>query len=697
MASPLDQYSPCPGGTGKKIRFCCPQLLPELQRIQRMMEGQQWHACLEHIERVQASFPDRACLFALKGATLFELNRREELKANAEAFAARHPENPLAQAERACGLAAEDGGGPRAAIAPMLAALALCRDDGTHQKLLRHLLFIASQLVRFGLTQAACALLKAWGGEEMLLNFDVALGDPLWHRDPRPLAPCPADFPWKAEYDQALQHAQTLRWFEAERGFAELAGRANGTLAVWQNLMVVRGWLGDVAGSAEAARRCASLAASEDDAAELEAYAAYSSGEMLGDHIRIPKVEYPVTDPKALRSALEREAGITPLEMLSSAEIKRELERDTSAKRYRLLGPPVPPAGIPDWACLLILTQGKGEDSPQLTIIAFTPESLADAQGRVESLAPGALGPRRLREEAEQSATEGYLRQEWLLGMQAPPSWEAALAARQQTFLCQRWPKTPLGLLGGKTFEEGLADGALRRRTLAALLLLEHYLDRAGVAAGGEALRSLLGLPPREPIDPGVIPPDSVPLARLHLVDTEKLKGPPLEAAFKRALCFSASAAIAHLSPALAHDDSVPWSALRVEAARVALHLDPNYARVVALCQKWRQAARQVPGACAKFDLEEVRARILRGNLREAANLLKHLSTEHCEEPGVYHAVELFATLIEALIERGMRATQQQRQPSIIAPDGGEPGKLWTPDSAHQPGPKPTLWTPGNS
>ena len=38
---PIDAYSLCPGGTGKKIKFCCPDFLGELQQIDKMLEGKQ--------------------------------------------------------------------------------------------------------------------------------------------------------------------------------------------------------------------------------------------------------------------------------------------------------------------------------------------------------------------------------------------------------------------------------------------------------------------------------------------------------------------------------------------------------------------------------------------------------------------------------------------------------------------------------
>lgn len=696
MSSPLDQHSPCPGGTGKKIRFCCRDLLPELERIARSMEGEQWHASLEHIERTQERYPDRACLFSLKGEALFRLDRRDEAKANAEAFVARHPENPVAQAEMAFIVASEaDASRCRAAIGPALKALRLCRDEATRDQIQRHVLYIFLRLVRFGFSPAARALLDSWAGDEATLSFDANAPGPLWYREPRPLAPCPEDFPWKAHFDQALQHARTLYWFEAEHEFAELAQRASDVPAVWQNLMILRSWLADVTGSAEAARRCAALLASDDDAAELEAYAAYSTGEMLGDKIRVPRVQYPVTDAKALQKAIERDASITALEV--TYRDKGEEDLNKCEHWYGLVGPPVPPTGVPDWACVLGLVEAKGDEPAYLKVIPFMPECLTDAQRRVEALAGGALGPSQPMDDGEErSATEAFLRNAAFLGMGAPPQWHAVLTQRCQTFVRERWPKIPLGLLGGKTFEEASADPGSRRRALAAILLLEDYVRSAGMAVDGDAVRMLLGLGPPEPINLDLTPLDTVPVARLHLVPVENLSGPQLVAAFERALRFGATAALARLGPALAHDDSVPWNPTRVEAAVVALQREPNYARVVALCQKWRQDARLVPGACAKFDIQEAWARFFRGEFREMMELLKHLTSQHHEEPGVAEAVEALHASARALVGQLSLLAKRQAEPSIVAPDGGQPGKLWTPESARQPGTKPTLWTPGN-
>ncbi len=454
-----------------------------------------------------------------------------------------------------------------------------------------------------------------------------------------------------------------------------------------------RPWVGDRAGSAEAARRWASLVESEDDAAELEAYAAYSTREMLGDQVRVPSLEYPVTDLDGLRKALERDARVAPLDVVDQDD---QEDMSTREEWYRLAGPPVPPEGVPEWACLLILVHATGDQPARLHVRSSTPESAADAQRHVEAIAGGSLGPGRSVEPAtELSATVVYFENESLIRLGSPRAWESTFASRRQKFLQERWPKIPLGLLGGKTFEEAVGDGALRARALAAVLLLEDAISQGGWMPGTERLRSLLGLPPREPIDPAVTPLEAVPLARLHLVAVEKLSAPQLLAGFQRAWRFSAGMALARFGPLVAENPTLPWTPTRVEAAELALRLEPNYARVVAWCQRWRQEARGVRGACAKFDIQEARARLYRGEIHELRELLSHMASQHIDEAGVAEALEGFRITLDMLFQQAS-AAGQGAQPSILAPDGGQPGKLWTPDSARTPGPKPTLWTPGN-
>ena len=66
----LDAYSLCPGGTGKKIKFCCPDFISELDKMDRMLEGEQFVACLQHIDQLEQKGQSRACLMAIKSELL---------------------------------------------------------------------------------------------------------------------------------------------------------------------------------------------------------------------------------------------------------------------------------------------------------------------------------------------------------------------------------------------------------------------------------------------------------------------------------------------------------------------------------------------------------------------------------------------------------------------------------------------------
>ena len=48
---PIDPYAACPGGTGKKIKFCCADLVGDLEQLDRLIEGEQISAALEQVER----------------------------------------------------------------------------------------------------------------------------------------------------------------------------------------------------------------------------------------------------------------------------------------------------------------------------------------------------------------------------------------------------------------------------------------------------------------------------------------------------------------------------------------------------------------------------------------------------------------------------------------------------------------------
>ncbi len=97
----IDRYSSCPGGTGKKIKFCCADLVSDLDKVQRMIVGRQQVSCLELINQLDATHPNRACLLASKFSLEQSLGGRQASLPTLKRFLEHHPNNPIALAELA--------------------------------------------------------------------------------------------------------------------------------------------------------------------------------------------------------------------------------------------------------------------------------------------------------------------------------------------------------------------------------------------------------------------------------------------------------------------------------------------------------------------------------------------------------------------------------------------------------------------
>ncbi|MBM3964246.1 MAG: hypothetical protein FJ308_04155 [Planctomycetes bacterium] len=98
----IDQYSLCPCGNGKKIKFCkCNEHFPEMQTIHRMITGEQNVAALDRINANLKTTPSEPWLLAMKCELLLQLNELESLEETSAKFIRLQPDNPLAKLYRA--------------------------------------------------------------------------------------------------------------------------------------------------------------------------------------------------------------------------------------------------------------------------------------------------------------------------------------------------------------------------------------------------------------------------------------------------------------------------------------------------------------------------------------------------------------------------------------------------------------------
>ena len=197
---PIDAYSLCPGGTGKKIKFCCADFLHELEKIDRLLDADQTAACLQRIEQLLEGGPPRACLLATKGMLLRSGGQLESAAANAAAFLQRFPDNPVALAESAILAAIE--GQPKTAFQQLLKAMPAGSGDMEH-RVYQAMGIVADCLMDEGQWHAGRALLHSQmlladddsAPAERLLEVNRARWLPLILKDDPPLRPAPEGRP----------------------------------------------------------------------------------------------------------------------------------------------------------------------------------------------------------------------------------------------------------------------------------------------------------------------------------------------------------------------------------------------------------------------------------------------------------------------------------------------------------------------
>src|SRR5262245_23812347 len=110
---PVDPYALCPCGSGKKLKFCCGDLAGEIEKIHRMIEGDQPRAALRHVEQTLAKNPGRASLLDLKAALELSLEEIDAARVTIKEFVAKNPDSATAQACQAL-LQADTGEAPAA-------------------------------------------------------------------------------------------------------------------------------------------------------------------------------------------------------------------------------------------------------------------------------------------------------------------------------------------------------------------------------------------------------------------------------------------------------------------------------------------------------------------------------------------------------------------------------------------------------
>ncbi len=535
---PVDAYSPCPCGSGKKFKWCCQPFFAQIERAFEQQANGQHEAAIKGMDQLAQQFPGSAEVWGKRAELLWENRRTEEAEQSIDKALEANPNYAFGHYLR--GMMRHDEGEIPGALILYRQAAELC-DPEVHGVLAEIYGSIGQCELLMNRPLAARAawqislrhepsdtiekhVQEVFGAESAfppIARLDYRF---LPRRTSRPGDSSPA-------WEQALAGAQSGKLSDAARAFEELANRDPDDAAAWYNLGLVRAWLGDNANAIEALGR---YVAEETD--ERIAAAAWALAEVLrlgqgltgfSDYIQY-RVTYRIVDPEPVGRALSQDRRVVEVQQAQGVIAGGWLDRPLPAADENLAG-----FQLPRLAAHWVIS-GRA-----LRLANTDEELLHKGRHAFEELVGQGLG--------EPQTDAGPPRFDRLLedalSIRIPAGLTKEHARRlidehlQQHFE-EKWARRPLRSLGGLSPLDAAGHPVLRKKLLGVLLFLEEAAQVLPFPYDFDRLRKKLGLPVVKPQAEQEEGSDVTALgvAELAGLEVEKLSDEDLSKAFHSAL-----------------------------------------------------------------------------------------------------------------------------------------------------------------
>lgn len=719
---PLDPYSLCPGGRDKKIRFCCPDMVKEIEQIERLLESNQAGACLSFIETLEKDHKDCACLTAAKLAVYRHDNRWMESLALGKEFFEKEPDNPVAAAEYALSLAVT--GQAKEAVSTLIDSYERAKEGTAHSSLINATLQIGAVMLVQGVVLPVFAIgnqLKRFPSAQeqanaLLYRASSSPEIPLMLRDMLFEQECPDDFPGKVEFEDAMELLCVMRWKSGLAKLENLTQYANTWPNIWRVVAAVRYWLVDNEAGSQALQTYASLPNTLlEDAVDAESTRLFLTPDALGDTTDMLFMECPVEDAEKIQEILLSNGRFYSITINSQTFLDRNTPPPKGA--FVLLDRPFPKEGeeltldnvaSQIGSCLLF---GKETDrSARLEIM----DVLTDERSQIEELFKEALGdayraPEKVETIRTISKTRALVQYRFRYTPEAFPPPEVLQKLEKDYYdqvFVDTWCRLPLGLLDGKAPMDAVSDPTCKIRTLAAIQVIENWISEDVAAEVANKVREKLGLPILGPLPiPNVSEEemlgllDGVPVWRWYRFDVQKLptillieglqvvslmKEPRATSMFAKEILDRPSGEMPMQARMLAYESLIG-------IARGANHLE----EALSWIEKAKAEAAEFNIGDAGLCLHEIPVRLALGQVEEVQEQINYLVKNYGSNEQVMQALHgMFvqlgflnpdgtptAAMARAQSEEATQVADGIWTPDVSAAPTGDIGsKLWTPD-----------------
>lgn len=723
MAANDDLYKLCPCGSGKKLKFCCHQIVGEMQRINELASKNQFVIAIQALEKLEKGgvreTTSRAWILATKAICLLRADHDAEAVATARGIYALVPKYPLSLAiEAYAACESKDFAAARGLL------------EQTAEQVTRIESFVSAWTVTFLAQVAGLLSDHEWEQRHWQASRYLALSSLAWNprqeelfqdlqesfqdksipyplRDDWSLRELTGWGPLQEKFDRAVNLAGRGCAGMAAGLFAELTQQKSDAASLWFNLGLCRAWMGDDAGAADALRRSVPLEKNPDSAVEAELLAQLLPLQST-DRLDRRSYKYTLNSVAKLLSALDQQPRLVRMEVPA----EQDPDQPYMAGVYSVLdrerpkyvkGQELSLDDLPVVAGMVAVTApgSKSGGTASVELQIELDQDIAAVQRQFEEWA-GADVSRTDGSENVGSVAREQL--PWLWKWFLDPEIPAREHDRLRRVWWQRvvhdvWPTSPLAALGGKTPREAGGNPQLKTALSAAVLALDAFCDQFEYQLDLQNPRSRLNVAEPEPISVT----DDQQLHRLSLVQLHRV---PLHELNDQQLGWVASRTLA-----MRHQ-SFSYELLTEMVARPALLTDENFSELYLglsrLCQarhsreeallwvsKGRDYARHkhMPlEALMPFDVRELLLRLDDPNDPQLPRAAQHVWNTYARK-----IPQLGMSLAPVLVEAGLSGPWHQvdtpHSPAEqLAPAGGS--GIWTPDAEAASGQPSKLWVP---
>lgn len=713
-----DKYDFCPCGSGKKVKFCCKEVAPDIEKVRQLLESEQRAAALQHLNLAIEKHGQKPALMDLKISALIEMQQFPEAEEVVLNLLQANPDSARPHALAAIMDVLK--GNVDDAVKQLQRALQHLEDDNNPMPVFDALAMVSSALYEVGdpyVTRAHLMQWLKWADEQasqqplrMLLELDTEI-HPLLLVDLDDYEP-PADAPWRDAYFGAQRLADRGAWVAAADTLNVISRDAPDTPRLRQEFAYLIGKAGAREEMISALRDFAKLDNVDyNDAVEAEAVAQLLDVGMGA--VDVVQFEYAIEDADAVTEKL---LSTDQCFSVDPSRVPREEGAPPPRGMFIALSKELPGEGAEPTFENTPITLGQisvfGRQTDREARVEIVGAEDGDLDN-VKTIFTEATG-QSLGEGKDRKVVGGRNRLNALISPQLffAPGVTPAQQFQIQTDMLKEtvlktWAETGNPHLNGKSPIEAADDDSLKVKRSAALVLVEQSLFLSQRRLDTSSLRERLGMPAIEW-------PESIDVDQVHRIEYSHLDVSKLDdeglikvirAGMVRARRLLAIEAIEEAINRKLYEKEEELSLDALYDLLARWHSSP--AEQLSVIERAKADAQPGSESLGGWLLRELVIRIESGQGPEAKHLIDTLTQ------GYQHSQSVMQGLMQVLSRYGLLQSpmggppQQQEgfgSPSDVAvamareQQAAEGGGLWTPDGppeASDDDDKPSgLWLP---